>query len=376
MVFSFIHSSDLHLGRGFVNIPEPSDGNIRGRLMEARHDSIGRLAGSARDHGAGHVLLAGDTFHSATPSAAVIRHSVQAMVEQSDLTWWVLPGNHDNLKEAEQLWDTIEGGTPGNVKVLREAKPVELAPGVVLLPCPIRVRAGGRDPSEEIEGMQTADGIVRIGLAHGGVKDFTDSGNQIPPDRDKRSGLDYLALGDWHGRLEVSKRTYYSGSPEQDRFKHKGPGVCLAVKIESAGVPPVVADIKTGSMLWAVEDLQLHDKTDAKEALAAVLPASGRRDTMMRLRVSGWAGLQDQVDLKEACGSVAPDFAHFEVDLSALRTTYEAADLDEIDRGGALRMAADRLMADAELEDLGQIDREVSAAALARLYSYVKEAGQ
>ena len=34
--FRFIHASDLHLGRRFANIPQPEDGNIRGRLMEAR----------------------------------------------------------------------------------------------------------------------------------------------------------------------------------------------------------------------------------------------------------------------------------------------------------------------------------------------------
>ena len=68
MTFRFLHSSDLHLGRKFANIPEPPDGNIRGRLMEARHGAILRLAVAARSRGAGHILLAGDTFDTATPS--------------------------------------------------------------------------------------------------------------------------------------------------------------------------------------------------------------------------------------------------------------------------------------------------------------------
>ena len=71
--FRFIHSSDLHLGRRFANLAEPPDGNIRGRLIEARHGAIGRLAAAARATGAAHVLLAGDTFDTARAQAAADR---------------------------------------------------------------------------------------------------------------------------------------------------------------------------------------------------------------------------------------------------------------------------------------------------------------
>ena len=79
MTLRFIHASDLHIGRKFANIPQPEDGNIRGRLMEARHGTIARLAEVAQSRDAGHVLLAGDTFDTATPSPAVIRQALAAM---------------------------------------------------------------------------------------------------------------------------------------------------------------------------------------------------------------------------------------------------------------------------------------------------------
>jgi DNA repair exonuclease SbcCD nuclease subunit len=107
MTFRFIHSSDLHLGRRFLNIPEPPDGNLRGRLMEARFDQIRRLAAAAREHGALHVLLAGDTFDSATPSPQVLRQAMAAMRDETDVTWWLLPGNHDNMRNAEPVWEAI-----------------------------------------------------------------------------------------------------------------------------------------------------------------------------------------------------------------------------------------------------------------------------
>jgi hypothetical protein len=48
MPFRFIHSADLHLGRRFGNLPE----DVRGRLIEARHQIIATLAQAARDHAA------------------------------------------------------------------------------------------------------------------------------------------------------------------------------------------------------------------------------------------------------------------------------------------------------------------------------------
>ena len=82
------------------------------------------------------------------------------------------------------------------------------------------------------------------------------------------------------------------------------------------------------------------------------------------------------MDLKRAAERCAPDFAHFELKTDRLGTQYEAADIDEIDRGGALRLAANGLIEDAESVTLSQQDREVAADALARLYAYVREAAK
>ncbi|TNF12456.1 MAG: DNA repair exonuclease, partial [Rhodobacteraceae bacterium] len=374
--FRFIHTSDLHIGRKFANIPQSVDGNIRGRLMEARHAAIGRLAEAARARGAAHVLLAGDTFDTATPSPGVIRQTLAAMGEAPELTWWLLPGNHDNLRDAEPLWEAIHRDAPGNVMALTEAAPQDMGDAATLLPCPTAFRAGASDPTEPLVTMASDEGTLRIGLAHGGVTDFTESGAVIAPDRDRSARLDYLALGDWHGRMAVSDRVQYCGSPEQDRFKHDRRGVCLGVAIDGPGAVPQVEEIETGSFLWAQVDLPLHPRQDAGAALAALLPEAGRRDVLLRVAASGWAGLADHVDLQRAAARCAPDFAHFELVTEALGTQYETTDLDEIDRGGALRLAADGLMAEAESETLAQAEREVAADALARLYAYVREAAQ
>lgn len=372
--FSFIHTSDLHLGRRFANIPEPEDGNIRGRLMEARHAVLGKLAKAARSAGAAHVLLAGDTFDTAMPSASLIRQTLAEMAGADHVQWWILPGNHDNLADGDLLWETVSRDRPANVTLLTETQPVDMAPGVTLLPCPLKHRATGTDPSAAMVAMPSPEGHLRLGLAHGGVVDFTESGDVIAPNRDQTARLDYLALGDWHGRLAVSARVHYPGSPEQDRFKHGRRGVCLAVVLDGPGATPRIDEVETGAFLWDELELALHPRQDANAALTELLPRTGRRDMLLRVNATGWVGLSDLAALQDAAQAVAPDFAHFDLLTKALRTQYDTDDLDQIDRAGAVRVAANALQQEAEDDTRSQADRQIAADALARLYAYVMEA--
>ena len=374
--FRFIHTSDLHLGRRFANIPEPPDGNVRGRLMEARHGAIARIAAAAREAGAAHILVAGDIFDTATPSSSVVRQALAAMREDPGVSWWLLPGNHDNLRDAEPLWDAVLRDAPENVRAVIEAGPVDLEQGATLLPCPVAYRSSATDPTAALEAMPSDEGALRIGLAHGGVVDFLETGANIPPDRDRTARLDYLALGDWHGRLEVGARVHYSGSPEQDQFKHGRRGVCLSVALEGPGAPLEVSEVETGAFLWRDEELRLTPGQDAAAALAALAPKAGRRDTLLRVTATGWAGLAEQADLVRAGAQLGPEFAHFKLMADKLGMHRDPADLDAIDRAGALRLAAEELFSDAESEALSAEEREVAAAALARLYSYVRGAGR
>ncbi|MEE3101577.1 MAG: metallophosphoesterase, partial [Pseudomonadota bacterium] len=130
-----LHTSDLHLGKRFGRMPEA----LRGRLTEARHGAIHRLAAAARDAGAGHVLVAGDLFDAETPAPATLRQGLQAMAEDPALTWVILPGNHDSLA-ADELWTRAAAEAPANVRLALRPEPVTLAPGAVLLPAPCPAR--------------------------------------------------------------------------------------------------------------------------------------------------------------------------------------------------------------------------------------------
>lgn len=365
--FRFLHSSDLHLGRAFGGYPE----GIRHRLREARHGAIARLAQAARAGGAGVVLLAGDTFDAETPAPETLRQALRAMGEEGDLTWVLLPGNHDSLA-ASELWRRIAQDAPANLRAITSDAPVELAPGHWLLPAPCTQRRPGRDLTEAMA-APTPEGARRIGLGHGAITDF--SGEEgatgiIPPDRAARSGLDYLALGDWHGQMPVTPATWYSGTPEPDGFKHDAPGRALLVALDG---PAQVTPVDTAQFRWMRPALDLLPGDDVAARLAAALPVARARDHLVRITITGRLPLADRAALEAGLAARAPDFGWFAADLSALAVEALPEDLDQIDRAGALRQAAEVLLAEAGDSALSQADRDTASVALARLYALSRE---
>lgn len=368
-MFSFLHSSDLHIGKRFGNLPD----DLRGRLREARHGTIGRLAEVARQNGASVVLLAGDTFDTETPTPAMLRQALTEMARSAPLRWVLLPGNHDSLL-ADQLWTAARGAAPDNVILATEAAPIALAPDVTLLPAPCTARRPGRDLTEWMDAAATPDGAIRIGLAHGPIQDFSEdaaASSVIAPNRAARAGLDYMALGDWHGPVAIDARTRYSGTPEPDRFKHEAPGQAMVVSLAGGGALPELKAVETASFSWRMLNLELLSSEDGAARIAAALPDPfTRRQTLLRVVLSGRTRLGGRAAMTGLLEETTPDFAHLETDVEALATDCESDDLAQIDQAGALRDAADSLLCESMDGALPAADRAIAREALIRLFSY------
>lgn len=373
-MFRFIHSSDLHIGKRFGNMPE----DLRGRLREARHSAISRLAEQARVHGASTILLAGDTFDTETPTPAMLRQAMAEMSQSAPLRWILLPGNHDSLL-ADQLWSAADSVVPDNVLLATRPEVSTIAPGVALLPAPCTTRRPGRDLTEWMDSAATPQGAIRLGLAHGAIQAFSEdsaASDIIAPDRAAKAGLDYLALGDWHGPVAINERSRYSGAPEPDRFKHDTPGQALVVSIAGPGAMPEIAAVETASFSWKTAPLHLLSGDDSSAAFEALLPPVHlRRQTLLRIAASGRVRLSGRTALQAAIAAAAPDFAYLELDGDGLATDCESGDLDRIDRSGALREAAQALLDESSDETRSAVERDISREALVRLFSYCEAIG-
>jgi hypothetical protein len=331
----FLHTADWQIGRQYSQFP-PDDGVP---LAEARLEAVATLARLATEHAVDAVLVAGDVFDAQAVSERTIRRLFAQLAGYAG-PWLMIPGNHDAAL-AESVWTCARriGAVPSNVHLALDARVLDFASlGFMALAAPLTQRHTYNDLTEWFDSASTPEGLLRIGLAHGCVQgllaESIDSANPIATDRARLARLDYLALGDWHGCRQVDERTWYSGTPEADRFRDNDPGFALLVDIEAPGALPVVTRIETGRFRWRALEATLAVASDV-EQFAGVL-AGARPADVLSLRLSGQVDLQALVRLRAAIDLAEAGVRHLQADLSSLRLMPTAEDIAALDADGYL----------------------------------------
>jgi DNA repair exonuclease SbcCD nuclease subunit len=376
----FIHSSDLQIGKAFGTFA--ADTALL--LQEARQTAVRALGDAAIAHGASAVLIAGDVFEREQMSQSTLMRALETMRAFPRTQWHLLPGNHDHYRE-NGLWDRLaRAQLPANVHLHVQPGAVEIADDdgvpVYLLPAPLFFRASADDPTAYMRDAATPDGALRIGMAHGSIQGFGSDGeasNLIDPGRADSAGLTYLALGDWHRQIKVGDRCWYSGTPEPDRFKRPpqstgslcNGGAALLVEIGSARATPVVTPVQTGHYQWHQLETTLTD--DAQVApLEQELRALGSdlSKIVLDLRARGSLSLEGRETFEELIlQGVGAAMRALRFNESGLVLHPTEQDLDDIDRSGFVRVAADRLKAMAE-DTADPQQAKIAGLALKRLY--------
>lgn len=340
----FLHTADWQIGRQYGQF-ETDDAAL---LAEARFDAVARIAALAAERQVDAVLVAGDVFDTQGVSDRTIRRLFAALAAYAG-PWVMIAGNHDAAL-ADSVWSRAAqlGCIPPNVRVPPRPGVVDLAAqNLAVLAAPLTQRHTYDDVTQAFDAMESEPGRIRVGLAHGSVAgrlpDTIDATNPIAPDRASRARLDYLALGDWHGCLSVDERTWYAGTPEQDRFRGNEPGYVLDVRIAAPGATPQVERVATGKYRWSAWTETLSLPTDG-QALAERLAAL-RAEDVLRLELQGhvnvptWEALQRAVDQAAAqARAVLPDF-------SGLLLEPDDADLAQLGASGYVGEVATQLQA-------------------------------
>jgi len=360
----FLHTSDWQLGKPFGRVPEEA----RAALHEGRLDAIDTLAATARREGAEWIVVAGDVFDSPEPGDRVYRQALTRMRAADDVRWALLPGNHDPAR-TDGLWSRLVGEAPANVVACLEPEGFELSDGAWLLPAPLQYKRTFEDPTAWFDTASTPAGALRIGMAHGPVVDFTSSGgaaNLVAPDRAKRAGLTYLALGDWHGRRAIDAFTHYSGTPEPDDFGRENTGVALLVDARAAESAPEVKELPIGRYTWLTEEWMVSQPEDISPRIAGLALGIERRHLVARLKIAGLLTLAGRVNVRDRLeNGLAHEIRWLDLNLADLYARPTEHDLSDIDANGVLREAAEKLQSMAAENDA---TGRRAAAALERLY--------
>ena len=372
-MFRFIHTADWQIGKPFGGFRSETSALLR----DARVGVIERIATAAESFGAAHVLVAGDIYEADGIPERVLRQPMTRMAAWPHLTWHLLPGNHDPARPGG-LWERLSrAGLPENVHARLTPQPSEIEPGVWLLPAPLSRRAQSDDPTAWMDAAATPEGALRIGLAHGSIQDFGQDGEAeavIAPRRAQLAGLDYLALGDWHGMIRIDQRTWYSGTPEPDRFASKEPGYVLSVSLGEAGAPPDVSPVRTAQYTWverALAAATVSDVASLERELRELAPSLDR--VLLKLKLSGSVSLAERTDIIGAIEHLDPALCHLDFDTDGLLAKPDRADLDAFASEGELAAAAGYLQTIAEDPSDPQRAR-VAADALEHLYLLARDA--
>ncbi len=255
-----LHTSDWHIGRSFHG---HSTLDTVSRVLEA-------LVAQVREHRVDVVIVAGDVFDSAAPSAACYPalSSTLAALADAGARVVVTSGNHDSAArlgfQSALLRDDITVvtdprtvGTP--VTVVDEHGPVHIYGIPYLEPAIVRHLWEGVELRSQAQTMRHALDLVRADLADRGGRSVVAAhcfaaGVEATPgvEREIRQGgldvvplpafdgPDYVALGHIHGRQQLSERVRYAGAPVHYSFGEAGkPRGSWLVDLDADGLAAV-----------------------------------------------------------------------------------------------------------------------------------------
>ncbi|MCW7542060.1 DNA repair exonuclease [Aquabacterium sp. A7-Y] len=331
----FLHTADWQIGRHYGQF-DPDDAVP---LAEARFAAVERLAMLASEHRVDAVLVAGDVFDAQTVSDRTVRRLFNALAAYAG-PWILLPGNHDAAL-AESVWSRALrlAAVPANVHLALEPGVLDFAErGFVALAAPLTQRHTYSDLTAWFDSAETAPGLLRIGLAHGSVQGILaediDSANPIAAERAARARLDYLALGDWHGTRRIDARTWYSGTPEPDRFKANESGQALRVEIDAPGAEPQVSALASSRYRWRSLSEILNVESDVDRLLENLAQAGP--DDVLELTLQGRTDLAGHRRLAQAVGELQARVRSVRSDLSGLRLLPTEDDIAALQADGYL----------------------------------------
>ncbi len=320
-VLTLVHTADLHLGQPLHALGDgASGGDAAARVRQLRLEAIDRVGELARERGAAFVLVAGDLFDGGLVDDRTVVAACRKL-GTIGLPVLVLPGNHDLSGVPGGVFgrEAWRREKPDNVTVLDRREPLFLAEhDAVVLPAPA-APGSPADPTAHLTAGFGAEreGVVRIGLAHGGTTDFAElEGGRsatIARGRAAAAALDYLALGDWHGFQEVDERTAFAGSPEPTSFANNDSGNAVVVRIDGPGAAPEVERVPVARTRWERWEARLRTEEDVEELDGRFRVTEAPEDLLVRLELDAALVAADATRLAEVLGAAASRLLHLRV---------------------------------------------------------------
>lgn len=297
---TFIHTSDIHLGRSFKYLGDKAK-SARDHL----NDILFKIADLAITKKVDIVFIVGDLFDKDNPDLNTINKFIEftEVLNSKAIKIVILPGTHDLLSDStiynkDDIFKILT-----NVYIFRDENEFyfdDLSLTVYGLPS-----ISSKTEISPINSFKKNEkSLYHVILAHGSVQiEGKSSKDDTPIELDdiKNSFADYIALGHWHQNMNFSSTKvpcFYSGSPELIDLDQVNSGFVIYGNLKEKKFE----NIKVGDMefdeiiidvggIKSIESLLLRIKKDAKDTLVRKVILTGKKS-------EGLYGL-DIVELKD-----------------------------------------------------------------------------
>lgn len=318
MSVRILHTADVHLGATFRVLGD------RGREQRRQLAStFSRVVTLAIEEPVDLVLIAGDLFDSVAAARAHLGFAAQELRRLADagIPVCAIAGNHDPLGEGSAgVWRDLAAAA-SSVTVFGPSLEVRVFPelGLTVVGRSCRRHLSAESPLDGLPVARTT--LFVVALAHGSVQrpDLPPQFGQIAREEIGRSGVDYVALGDWHSARDVGHggiAAWYSGAPEMIDLDEPDSGNVCLVTLHAPGQVEVVRR-RVGRRRGRRLDL---DAGLGAEAVERRLRAEADPDLALTVVLAGLSSLTDRVSAERLREELAGEFFRLEIrDESHLR---------------------------------------------------------
>ena len=353
-----LHTADVHLGARHADLGDAAAAQ-RERQFAAFAASIDLALAEKVDL----FLVAGDLFDSnVQPRRSVERVAAElARLVRSRVRTVLIPGTHDvyDRSSVYRAYDlaALAGASEGDdlLTVLTPERPwVHIGACDIVVHGPVfATKRAPHSPLRDLATVRAPDATWRVGLLHAtiAIPGRTDHDEVvITTDEIAASGLDYLALGHWHGTQVARARgvTYaYAGAPEPVALDQDKAGKVLLVTLEQrdGGKRVTVEERVVGRTTFERVDVDAAS-VGSQPALVARLRAAADRDRVLDVRLIGIRPDELDLDTDEIEGALRGDYLRVRVrDTSQAPLTEGALPPPETIAGAFIRTVEGRISA-------------------------------
>ena len=240
---TFIHTSDIHLGRKFNYLKDKSI-DAREHLFE----TLKKISDLAIERKVKFIIIAGDLFDNTNPELYTVGRFLDfvSILSTYKIRVVLLPGTHDYLSENGIYSNKNIFSTYKNLCIFNDPSVKSITFEDLSVTFYAHPPLSNKMDKSPITGFNM-DGDVslyKIIIAHGSVQITGKSDPKDSPitfEEIQNSKANYIALGHWHQNLDFTRKVpcFYSGSPELIDIDQVGSGFVIYGDLSKGLYEPV-----------------------------------------------------------------------------------------------------------------------------------------